>query len=256
MATPTTEPTTGPRQPPTTIRWLNVVLAVTIGVAFLGFIQGVGTGAGTIVRTGATYSQPARDTSAEPAYSYGELLYNRRGPNRSWSTDLATVLTQPASRAPAAASLVKRPSATANRAKHRAFAGAPPTVPHPIETRGTAACIDCHSRGLQIADVRAPAMSHVVYVSCNQCHVEQTNARFDATDWASAGTNSFAGLASTGKGPRLYDGSPPVVPHTTLMRERCISCHGPRGEDGLRTSHPERHNCNQCHTPSATLDQR
>ena len=31
-----------------------------------------------------------------------------------------------------------------------------------------------------------------------------------------------------------YAGAPPVIPHPTWMRERCESCHGPRGRQGLR----------------------
>jgi cytochrome c-type protein NapB len=45
------------------------------------------------------------------------------------------------------------------------------------------------------------------------------------------------------------------VPHTTFMRESCLSCHGPTGADPIRTTHAWRTNCLQCHAPSAVLDQ-
>ena len=32
-----------------------------------------------------------------------------------------------------------------------------------------------------------------------------------------------------------------------LDKENCLACHGPRGHPFLRTSHPERTNCTQCH---------
>jgi len=39
------------------------------------------------------------------------------------------------------------------------------------------------------------------------------------------------------------------------MREDCMSCHGPQGLFGLRTPHPDRPSCLQCHVPNAELDQ-
>jgi cytochrome c-type protein NapB len=35
-----------------------------------------------------------------------------------------------------------------------------------------------------------------------------------------------------------------------------MSCHGPNGLFGLRTPHPDRQSCFQCHVPEAGLDQR
>jgi cytochrome c-type protein NapB len=40
------------------------------------------------------------------------------------------------------------------------------------------------------------------------------------------------------------------------MRDDCMSCHGPQGLFGLRTPHPDRQSCLQCHVPNAELDQR
>jgi nitrate reductase (cytochrome), electron transfer subunit len=54
---------------------------------------------------------------------------------------------------------------------------------------------------------------------------------------------------------RAFDGAPPTIPHSTLMRTDCLSCHGPQGLYGLRTPHPERQSCLQCHAPGAHLDQ-
>ena len=49
--------------------------------------------------------------------------------------------------------------------------------------------------------------------------------------------------------------APPVMPHSTLMRVNCLACHGPNGYRGLRTTHPERLNCVQCHAVAAEADQ-
>jgi cytochrome c-type protein NapB len=34
-----------------------------------------------------------------------------------------------------------------------------------------------------------------------------------------------------------------------------MSCHGYTGLQGIRTTHPWRQNCQQCHAPSATMNQ-
>ena len=45
------------------------------------------------------------------------------------------------------------------------------------------------------------------------------------------------------------------MPHATLMRTDCLSCHGPASYPGLRTDHAQRVNCVQCHAVAASLDQ-
>jgi cytochrome c-type protein NapB len=40
------------------------------------------------------------------------------------------------------------------------------------------------------------------------------------------------------------------------MRENCMSCHGEGGTSAIRTSHPDRQSCTQCHAPDAGYDQR
>ena len=68
--------------------------------------------------------------------------------------------------------------------------------------------------------------------------------------------NSFLGLAEPTAGQRASAGAPPTIPHATNMRINCVSCHGPNGESGLKSSHPWRTNCTQCHGPSGRLDQQ
>jgi cytochrome c-type protein NapB len=52
-------------------------------------------------------------------------------------------------------------------------------------------------------------------------------------------------------GSRAHPGAPPVIPHKVFMRENCLSCHsGPGGREEIRTTHPERTRCMQCHVGS------
>jgi len=143
-------------------------------------------------------------------------------------------------------------TAPLERAKRRAFDGAPPTIPHqPMGVN----CTACHNeRGMDVDGVGfAPPSPHertegLSSISrCEQCHVFRTT---DATFVA----NSFVGLPQDLRpGPRAYDGAPPVLPHAFLMHENCLACHsGPAAREEIRTSHPERENCVQCHVTQSS----
>lgn len=135
------------------------------------------------------------------------------------------------------------------RADRRAYDGAPPTIPH---TSFGADCANCHNaRGRSVSGVGfAPASPHddTRYAGatqrCRQCHV------FRATGdlWVS---NSFEGIAQDlAAGDRATAGAPPRIPHRILMRENCVACHdGPGAREAIRTSHPDRDRCRQCHVP-------
>jgi len=52
------------------------------------------------------------------------------------------------------------------------------------------------------------------------------------------------------KGSRATVGAPPRIPHALQMRGECLACHaGPGARVELRTTHPERVRCRQCHVP-------
>jgi cytochrome c-type protein NapB len=142
--------------------------------------------------------------------------------------------------------------ALAARALNRAFNGAPPTIPHPVDQVSTQSCMACHGEGFSTSTLRASKMSHQFLENCTQCHIEQNPQHMEAREFR--GT-SFVGLPAPREGPRAYPGAPPQVPHTTWMRVDCLSCHGPQGAFGIRTTHPWRDNCLQCHAPSSELDQ-
>lgn len=139
-----------------------------------------------------------------------------------------------------------------HRDQNRAFNGAPPTIPHPIEQRSDISCVACHKEGIKTKTLRIPRMSHAFLANCTQCHVESNPRHMVAIAFRE---NEFIGLAAPLEGPRAYRGAPPQIPHSTWMRSDCMSCHGYAGLQGIRTTHPWRKNCQQCHAPSALMDQ-
>ena len=142
--------------------------------------------------------------------------------------------------------------ALAMREQNRAFNGAPPTIPHAIDQMSAQACVACHSAGMQTETLRIPRMSHAFLANCTQCHVEAKPQHMPASLFRE---NSFVGLPAPTGGPRAFPTAPPQIPHSTWMRVDCMSCHGPAGLYGIRTTHPWRQNCQQCHAPSSELDQ-
>jgi cytochrome c-type protein NapB len=158
---------------------------------------------------------------------------------------------------PAAVTDTARAAALARRAERRAYDGAPPTIPHPIAQMASPNCLTCHARGMNIGTRTAPAICHEVHASCTQCHVvsERPMPSTALEGGPPFADNSFVGLEAPTHGERASPVAPPTIPHATRMRSECRSCHGVLAE-GLRTSHPWRESCVQCHAPSAALDQR
>jgi nitrate reductase cytochrome c-type subunit len=145
-------------------------------------------------------------------------------------------------------------SAAGVRAERRAYDGAPPTIPH--GSLG-ARCEACHNeRGRSVSGVGfAPASPHVdtpqagATIRCRQCHVSATSDdRFVTSEFEPLEQNLRAGGRAT-------PGAPPTIPHRILMRENCVACHdGPGAREEIRTSHPERLRCRQCHVPETTRE--
>jgi nitrate reductase (cytochrome), electron transfer subunit len=231
-------------------RALHVFFAIVIALAVVGYLKGLRepiepheprptAGLGTGAPTAPTYAEMSTWRPADPVPSL-----QRR----------AEVPPEP----PPPASAALRQEVRAERALNRAYDGSPPTVPHPVD-EGPLDCMVCHEEGLRMTNLRAPQISHDPYTSCTQCHVPQALERPWA-DTPSLTGNRFAGLAeAAARGdvePAPWPTAPPSIPHPTLMRTECLSCHGPTGTDALRTPHPERISCGQCHVGSALLDQR
>jgi cytochrome c-type protein NapB len=150
----------------------------------------------------------------------------------------------------------------------RAFPGAPPRIPHgltPDEFR-TTACTACHERGGYSIrfTAYAPITPHPELGDCLQCHVGEDVVMGVGTAMTDPNTRCPVCHAPTGRlrnevrltWPRsrwvTFDrgraGSPPPIPHDRAMRGNCVACHaGPAAVAEIRTLHPERASCRQCH---------
>ncbi len=134
------------------------------------------------------------------------------------------------------------------RAAGRAYDGAPPVIPHALAGE----CASCHDDdGSAIAGIGvAPASPHGGVAAtgsfrrCRQCHVASVTS-------AVMVASVFTGLPQgPWRGGRATPGAPPTIPHTLQLRENCLACHaGPASRVEIRTSHPERPRCRQCHVP-------
>lgn len=133
---------------------------------------------------------------------------------------------------------------------NRAFHGAPPSIPHAVNSErdmGDNSCLKCHENGGYVEKYKAytPVTPHPEKINCRQCHVpEKTNSLFKETNFK-RGTTPVVGINNA------LAGSPPVIPHQLQLRENCLACHaGPSAPKEIRVSHPERVNCRQCHVPN------
>lgn len=165
------------------------------------------------------------------------------------------------------------PRTLAMHRAQRAYPGAPPPIPHGLtdqELRDQS-CNTCHERGGFVPRFSAyvPVTPHPDMVSCLQCHAPKDAvvgvtfpsttgdvcsqchapgaepAPFDELDWAAP---SWPVIDR-----RPLPGGPPVIPHALYFRNNCLSCHGgPGAVEEIRTTHPERANCRQCHVLNPT----
>jgi len=119
---------------------------------------------------------------------------------------------------------------------NRAFYGAPPTIPHPIGEGGIGsnACLKCHQNGGFVDKYQAytPVTPHPEKSNCVQCHVQVKSKSFFVP-------STWLRNKPPATGNQALLGSPPT---------NCLSCHaGPSAVKEIRTTHPERINCRQCH---------
>jgi nitrate reductase (cytochrome), electron transfer subunit len=151
----------------------------------------------------------------------------------------------------------------------RAYPGAPPLVPHGLtedEFRGSL-CNTCHQRGGYSARFGAyvPVTPHPELLACLQCH--GTDAAMVGTALPRESPDGLCGQChaparravslpaldwTAPEWPRVRgaraDGTPPEIPHDLQLRGDCLACHaGPGAIEEIRTSHPERASCRQCH---------
>lgn len=229
-------------------RTLKAGLVGVIAVAAVGFVVGIRP-----MPRPKLIDRPFVTTGAEqesvPGQRYDELRLRRHGANSEVSSPMVPV---PPSEASAPTAAAKRAALNA-RKQRRAFVGAPPVIPHEVDAIDSGACLACHAEGVVVGDVIAPPLSHEPYSQCNQCHAPTSNAISTPPQEVA---NTFVGVDRAGRGSRAWPGAPPTIPHTLQMRSNCIGCHGHAGEPGLRTSHPERVSCQQCHVPEGQTKPR
>jgi nitrate reductase cytochrome c-type subunit len=133
----------------------------------------------------------------------------------------------------------------------RAYPGAPPVIPHEVVVDGVINddCLDCHEDGGYDPAFEAytPITPHPEMENCRQCHVSQlVENEFVETEWI------FPELPKRGR--QAIPGGPLLIPHSLQMRENCLACHaGPHAVVEIKTSHPERQNCQQCHVPDRDI---
>lgn len=233
-------------------RVVHILVLGVVGVAAAGFFTGL-----TQERKRRDHAEQPYPAASAPAPGYRELRDARRGPNANLYVGAFSALE---ARLPAVADDVppqtdaQRAAVLSARATNRAYDGAPPTIPHAVGAASTNECLACHARGLVVAGKRAPRMSHEIRESCTQCHAPLAAPPGEPAP--ALADNAFVGLASPARGERAWPGAPPTIPHATRMRSECGSCHGVAGALGMRTTHPFRQSCTQCHAPSAELDGR
>jgi cytochrome c-type protein NapB len=238
---------------PSSLTWRSwqVVAAAACAVAVIGYLTG--TRASHLPERPAIHPVPM---GVDVAPTYVGMREVKRGANADqYTAGLAPLRERlPGAFEPVVQTEEDRRRALESRGAHRAYEGAPPTIPHAIDQQSLPACLACHAQGLVIAGRTAPRMSHEAYASCTQCHVVEADPR-PLQEPVPVLANTFAGLESWGRGERAWPGAPPTMPHPSHMRTECTSCHGTGGRAGIRSTHPYRQSCNQCHPPSAALDQ-
>jgi cytochrome c-type protein NapB len=221
------------------------------------------------VRRATAYHEAARLIIAAPESLPASYAVVAAGPIRNEAEVFRT--------SPAA--LAIDPSGHDRRAAHprtlatyrllRAYPGAPPRIPHgltPAETR-RGGCKTCHERGgySQRFGAYVPITPHPDFGECLQCHVG--DAQLMANPLPSSDPNARCRQCHAPGSRRWRDSSlawepmawpavtarsagdpPPPIPHDLDLRGNCLACHSaPSAVAEIRTPHPERANCRQCH---------
>ena len=208
---------------------------------------------------GTSHSKLGSQQFVVLATDYSDMAAVTSERAQRWKTKIADLKSSVDLMADVVISPEEKLLALARRNEIRAFNGAPPTIPHPVNEMPSQACAACHTDGAKTESLRIPAMSHPFLTNCTQCHVEsslknlQKYASSHSNDlWVG---NSFVGLPAPTEGQRAYEGAPPQIPHSVWMRQSCASCHGVTGLHGIRATHPWRNNCQQCHVGQSVTNQ-
>lgn len=241
----------------------SMIALVVMGLATTGYFIGLSAPmtdesaepssmSGIIQQQSGSATGRAEADEILPATAYaaiGPALRRARGQRPVRLADLAQRPVDPHEKIEVSSE--QRDAARATRAQRRSYDGAPPTIPHRIDQLSAKVCMACHENGLRSRTVRATRMPHPYYANCTQCHVSR---HADVLSFSAEFENEFAGVVAAGETHRANWQAPPVIPHTTWMRQDCNSCHGHTGPTGLKTTHPWRTSCTKCHAESTLLN--
>lgn len=249
------------------LAFVAAAVAFTMAVSgyFMGLLQTTRS-AGQWLESRVVADTPPDDDATDSAShvplapSYDALTERAHLPNHDWRNELAalppapvfTDTTHPLSREELVELLARRDT-------RRAYDGAPPTVPHPIDQHQSASCLACHGQPTRVGAIDVPQMSHALHSQCIQCHAPAHGPGVAlATPPPALATpalnNGFSGLPAPSGGTRAHADAPPTMPHSTAMRQNCVTCHGPGGSSAIKTTHPSRQNCLQCHATDAVRE--
>lgn len=235
---------------------VTLVCFVVISFTVAGYFTGLQSPMSTFGVSLPTLEVPEQPRTLEanviPATHYADMAKATRNRTTAIQTSLKDLKSNMQPLAEVKISEQDKADALLKRDKNRAFNGAPPTIPHTVDQTSAQACMACHGEGIKTKTLRIPKMSHQFLANCTQCHVESNPRHMLASLFKES---RFVGLPAPTAGPRAFPGAPPQMPHSTWIRSDCMSCHGFAGSHGIRTTHPWRKNCQQCHTPSSQLDQ-
>ena len=245
----------------TTTITLAIVFTVSVTGYFVGMRQTVRETDGYRATDPFEFetSHDHEDSELHPqvqtAPDYSQIAAAGFGPNNDFKSHLSDLRSSPLNGPPPRPAFASEAELRAQRDARRAYDGAPPIIPHPAAQGSAAVCIACHSEARQIGDVIAPAISHPTYTSCTQCHVSSQGlgSEWNTSEYDLHTGNRFTGDHQPRKGTQAYPDAPTTIPHTLHMRQNCNSCHGPLGTSPIRTPHPERQSCTQCHVPSTDV---
>ncbi len=140
----------------------------------------------------------------------------------------------------------------AQRAELRAFYTAPPAIPHDPTLLSTNDCLTCHGEVRELSERTSPKTPHPHLTNCTQCHVSSYPAFGEK---AAPVKSTWQGLEQPYGGAQARPVAPPVIPHRIFLRENCTACHSPSSPyESLRSPHPERSRCLQCHVPDGEVE--
>lgn len=241
-------------------RVIHMAMVLAIAVAFAGYFVGItGTRDSTNGQIdGATDLLSTAEGDIPTVVDYQDRPGRALSPNANWRNSLESLRSDEVNLfAEISLDPAERRSALDQRIRRRAYEGAPPTIPHAIDQMNASVCLVCHEEGAVIGSLIARPIPHQNLSNCTQCHVESDSNQFSTDVEVLLAKSEFAGWAPMSEVKhRYWEHAPAPIPHTTWMRENCMSCHGPLGTSGLQSSHPWRNSCTQCHAPAADLDQR